>query len=69
MKVLLTIERNMRKCISVDELHSPVKNADQTGKDAKENIANNVAISSFLTTSNAASLSEHVDYRNNQAAE
>jgi hypothetical protein len=57
----------VRKCVSVDELDSPVKQTDETSQYAEENTSHGIALTSFGLLRNRAQLSQAIDDSDYQA--
>ena len=59
----------MGKGITVDELHGPIDNTDQTAENTEGASGNAISPSSFVLLGDAASLADHVDDGDDEGAE
>ena len=59
--VALSVKRDVAECVSVQELDSPVEDANQTAQDAKQNRPHHVAITGSIALSGRAELTKSLD--------
>lgn len=59
----------MRECIAVDELDSPVNQANDATQDTKGNLSSNVSLLTLLTLRDTHSMSDHIDNGDDQGSE
>lgn len=64
----LAVEGNVRESVAVEQGDGPVKEADETAKDAEEDVADHVAVGSSLRTCNGAHVAQEVDDGDDQTA-
>lgn len=63
------IERNVAKCVSIDESDCPIEQANETAKTAEHDSPDYVAVLCTLALSDAARLAQHIDDCHDERAE
>nr|POF06841.1 hypothetical protein CFP56_77049 [Quercus suber] len=61
LDVVPAIERDIRECVAVDKLHSPVQETDDASEDAERDARGHITGVGFMLSGDRAGLAEHVD--------